>query len=393
MEQIKAITNAKIVTVTQGTLERGTIVFSDKILEVGENVNVPEGAEVINGEGFWVTPGLIDCHTHISTFYEPRNMPSLGTDANECSDPITPHVRAVDALNPFDPAIEKTRKSGFTTVYTGPGSGNLIGGTGISFKLRGTTAEEMIIPGTEQMKMALGENPKRAFGMDKKMPITRMGSAALIRQTLYEARNYADKLEKAKTDPTKAPEPNFKLDSLVRVVRGEQRVRIHSHRSDDIRTAIRIAEEYKLDFSIEHATEGYLIKDFLAERNVTCVVGPLLLEPVKQEVWGLILENAGILTEAGVKVCLTADTGSKTAWLPIEVGLLIRRGLSEEAAFKGVTINPAELLGIADKVGSIEVGKDADLAVFDGHPFSNLSLCRATIIDGKLEYNALQAKA
>lgn len=390
MNKYTAIVNAKISTVANGTLERGSVLICDKkIVAVNLEIELPLETQIINGEGLWVTPGFIDCHTHISTFYEPRNMPSLATDANECSDPITPHVRALDALNPFDPAIDKTRKAGFTTVYTGPGSGNLIGGTGISLKLRGRTAEEMIIPGTEQMKMALGENPKRAYGTDRKMPITRMGSAALLRQALYDARNYADKLEKAQADPSKAPEPKFKLDALVKVVRGEQRVRIHSHRSDDIRTAIRIAEEYKLDYSIEHATEGYLIKELLADRKVTCVVGPLLLEPVKQEVWGLILENAGILSGAGVKVCLTADAGSKTAWLPIEIGLLIRRGLSEEEAFKGITMYPAELLGIADRVGSIEVGKDADLAFFDGHPFSNLSLCRATMIDGEFFHNTL----
>lgn len=390
---MKAIVNGKVLTITNGILEKGAVLVSDgKILEVGASITIPDGAEVIDAQGCWVTPGFIDCHTHISTFYEPRNMPSLASDANECSDPITPYIRAVDALNPFDPAIEKTRVAGFTTVYTGPGSGNLIGGTGISFKLRGITAEEMIIPGSEQMKMALGENPKRAFGAEKKMPITRMGSAALIRQALYDARNYSDQLLKAKEDPDLAPKPDFKLDSLVKVVRGEQKVRIHSHRSDDIRTAIRIAEEFHLDYSIEHATEGYLIKDILAEKNVTCVIGPLLLEPVKAEVWGLILENAGILAEAGVKICLTADTGSKTAWLPVEVGLLTRRGLKEETAFEAITINPARLLGIDSRVGSLEKGKDADIAIFDGHPFSSLTLCRMTMIDGVVYHDTLTPK-
>lgn len=383
---MKAIVNGKVVTVTQGTLENGVVLIDKgKIKAVGAKVKIPKDAEVIDAKGCWVTPGLIDCHTHISNFYEPRNMPSLATDGNEMSDPITPQVRAMDALNPFDMAIPITRAAGFTTVCTLPGSGNLIGGTGICLKLRGTTAEDMIIPGTEQMKMALGENPKRAHGYERKvMPITRMGSAALVRQTLFDAKVYSDQLKAAEKDPKKAPTPNFKLNSLVKVVRGEMRVRIHSHRSDDIRTAMRIAEEFGLDFSIEHATEGYLIRDLLAAKKVTCVLGPLLMEPVKAEVWNKKMETPAMLTEAGVKVCLTADTGSGTQWLPMHIGLLMRRGLSEEAAFRGVTIYPAELLGLDRRVGSIEAGKDADLAIFDGHPFSNMTLCLKTIIDGEV---------
>jgi imidazolonepropionase-like amidohydrolase len=390
MANLTAIINGKVLTVTKGTIDNGVVLISgDKIHAVGRDVNVPDNTRIINANGGWILPGLIDCHTHISTFNEPRNLRGLAVDGNESSYPITPHVRALDALNPFDPAIEKVRSAGFTTVYTTPGSGNLIGGTGIALKLRGKRAEEMVIPGTEQMKMALGENPKNAYGTDRKAPVTRMGSAAMIRQTLFEARNYADKLDKLDNDQDDSFEYDFKLASLIKVVRGEQRVRIHSHRADDICTAIRIAEEFNLDFAIEHATEGYLIKEYLAEKNVTCVVGPLLLGPIKQEVWGLKLENPGLLTDAGVKVCLTADEGSKTIWLPMEVGLLVRRGLSEEDAIKGITIYPAELLGLADRVGSIEVGKDADLTIYDGHPLSNMSLCRLTIIDGVIYHNTL----
>lgn len=385
---MKAIVNGTIMTITNGTVKDGTVLIENgKIKAVGAGIPVPENCEIIDAYGGIVTPGLIDCHTHISTFGEPKTMPGLQVDGNEGSDPVTPHVRAIDAIYPDDPAIAKTRAAGFSTVYTGPGSANVIGGTGIAMKLRGHTAEEMVIPGTEAMKFALGENPKRFYGLEqKRAPWTRMGTAAILREALYKAKHYADQLEKGKKDPKELPKPDFKLDALVKVVRGEQRVRIHCHRADDIITAIRIGNEYHLDFTLEHTTEGYLVKDVIAENNLLCVVGPLLLDPLKMEVWGLKLETAGILTEAGIRVCLTADTSSGTAWLPVEAGLLTRRGLSEEDAMKGLTIYPAQVLKLEDRIGSIEPGKDADLAVFDGNPLSSLTLCRMTMIDGNIEY-------
>ena len=385
---MRAIINGTIMTITHGVIQEGMVLIEDgKVKEAGKRHSLPEYCEIIDAHGGVVTPGLIDCHTHISTFGEPRTMPGLQVDGNEGSDPVTPYVRALDAIYPQDPAIEMTRAAGFTTIYTGPGSANVIGGTGIAMKLRGHTAEEMVIPGTEAMKFALGENPKRFYGLEsKKAPWTRMGTAAILREALYQAKHYSEQLERAKEDPESEPKPDFKLDALVPVVRGEQRVRIHCHRADDIMTAIRIGNEYHLDFTLEHATEGYLVKDRIAENDLYCVVGPLLLDPVKQEVWGLKLETPGILTEAGIKVCLTADTSGGTAWLPIEAGLLTRRGLSEENVMKGLTIYPAEVLKLSHRIGSVEAGKDADLAIFDGNPLSSLTLCQMTIIDGEIVY-------
>lgn len=385
-----SIKNGKVHTIANGILEKATILINEgKIVEIGKNVHTPNEAEVIDAAGCWVTPGLIDAHSHISLFNLPMTTPSV-LDGNEKTNPVTAHIRAIDALNPDDIAIKKVREAGFTTVYTGPGSTNVIAGTGLAIKLRGRTALEMAIPGTEHMKMALGENPKRVYGIEQKnMPMTRMGTAAILRNALFDALNYSKKLEMAKDDPSKAPEPDFKLEALVKVVRGEQKARIHCHRADDIITAIRIAEEFNLDYSLEHATEGYKVADIIAEKNITCVAGPLLLDPIKEEVWRLKQETPAILTKAGVKVCLSADATLRTAWLPMEIGLLLRRGLSEEAAFKGVTIYPAQLLGIENRLGSIEVGKDADIAIFDGHPFSNMTLCRATIIDGVIYHNTL----
>lgn len=386
-----AITNGKVVTVTKGTFENGTVLVEDgKIKAVGAGIQIPEEAKVIDAKGGYITPGLIDCHTHICNFSEPRTMPGQRDDGNEGSDPITPQVRALDAVNPEDWAVRPVREAGFTTVYTQPGSGNIIGGTGIAIKLWGHTAEEMMIPGTEEMKFALGENPKRFHGLEQhRMPWTRMGTAALLRETLYKAKNYSDKLKAAETDPSKAPEPDFKLDALVRVVRGEQRVRIHCHRADDIITAIRIAKEFGLDFTLEHATEGYKVRDVIAENHLYCIVGPLLLPPSKQEIWNLKLENPGMLTDAGVKVCLTADTGSETKWLPMQAGLLLRRGMTEENIMKGLTIYPAEVLNLDHRIGSLEEGKDADVAVFDGNPLYNTTLCRMTMIDGEVVYSTL----
>lgn len=378
-----AIKGGKVITVTGGVLETGDVLIKDgKIAAVGQNLDIPADAAVIDAAGKWVTPGFIDAHTHLSTFNEPRDMHSQ-YDGNECSNPVTPQVRGIDALNPHDIGIESARKGGFTTCYTGPGSGNVVCGSGISFKTKpGSTVFDIIIPGTEQMKMALGENPRNAYGKDRKMPMTRMGVGAVLREALFNAKVYSDALRAAEKDPSKAPKPDFRLEALVPAVRGEMKCRIHSHRADDVVTAIRIAEEFGLDFSIEHCTEGYKILDFLREHKVDCVVGPLTMSKSKMEIWGCSQETPGIMEKAGINFCLTEDTGGDTKYLPMHVGLCIARGLSEKTAFEAVTIRPARLLGIADRVGSLEAGKDADLAIWSGIPFSSLTLCEKTIIDG-----------
>lgn len=385
-----AFVGGKIHTITNGILEEGTVLVEDgKILAVGKDLPVPEDAQVIDTTGCWVMPGLIDCHTHICLMSEPKTMPSLQSETNEKSGPITPYLRASDALNPFDYAVDKVRSAGFTTVFTGPGSCNLIGGMGISCKLRGVTADEMAIQGSEQMKFALGENPKRIYGMEGKTPVTRMGSAGLIRKTLFEAKQYSDALLRSEKGEGAPPPFDYNLHHLVPVVRGEMKVRIHCHRADDIATALRLVDEFNLKYSIEHATDGIRVKDVLGKRGATCVIGPLLLEPNKQETENICLETAGVLEKAGCKICLMADNASRTAWLPVEIGMLLRRGLSEETAFRAVTINAAENLELDHRIGSLEPGKDADIAVFDGHPFSNLSLCRLTMIDGVVYHNTL----
>lgn len=385
-----ALINGRILTITNGVIENGSIHIKDgKIAGVGADLDLPEGIEQIDVRGNWITPGFIDPHTHISNFGEPGMMRAMANhDGNESIKPCTPSIRAIDALNPFEPAIKKVRNSGFTTVCTLPGSANLIGGVGTVFKLRGRTTEEMVIPGKEQMKMALGENPKTNFA-DRNMVKTRMGNAAQLREALFDAVTYADKKAEAeKKGDYFARE--FEKEALVPVVKGEMVCRIHSHRADDIMTAIRVAEEFNLKYSIEHCTEGYKIKDFLAEKNVHAVVGPMIMGSYKQEIWGLRLENAGELNAAGVTVSLSADTGSHTCYLPYDTGVLVSYGLDEKAAFEGLTINPARLLGVDDIVGSLEVGKDADIAVFNGNPIHNTTRCQMTIIDGKIYHDLAQ---
>lgn len=391
-----AITGGRVVTVTQGTWENGTVLVENgKIVAVGADVSVPESAQVYDATGKWILPGLIDAHTHIAMNNEPQMAPCLTTDACEMSAPVMAHVRAIDSIDPFDMSVAKAREGGFTTCFTGPGSvhdimgphpANIIGGTGVSIKLKTTNKmSDMVLPGTEQMKMALGEDAKRHWSMKNQGPMTRMAVAAILRETLVNAKNYSDALAAAEKGGKK-PEPDFKLDPLVPVVRGEMKVRIHCHRADDIFTAIRIAEEFGLDYVIDHCTEGYKMVDVLREKNIPCVVGQLLLPPNKSETWGCRQDNPAILEKGGVNFALSADACSFTKWLPFQIGYCMGYGLSLETAIKAVTIRPAEILGIADRVGSLEAGKDADIAIFNGDPFSNLSLCTATMIDGVWEY-------
>ena len=383
-----AITNGKVYDGTGKVYKKATVLAENgKIKAVGENLEVPEGAKVINARGKWVLPGFIEAHTHATILGEPKMRGANGEDVNEVIDPVTPNVRVIDAFNPESVAIDWIRRGGFTTAMVLPGSANVIGGIGAAFKLKNSfSADEMKIEGTDVMKMALGENPKSCYTQAKKIT-TRMGTASVLRDTLQKAVEYSDALKAAETDPSKKPKWDAKLDALVPVVRGEMKCRIHCHRVDDIGTALRVADEFGLKIALEHCTEGYKIKEDLAKRGIICTIGPLVSGPYKQEVWGRSVMTPAVLTEAGVTVCLTEDAGLLTRNLTTHIGYCIREGLKWEDALKAITVNAAKNLGIEDRVGTLEPGKDADLCIWDGDPFCNYSTCNYVVIEGEVYEN------
>lgn len=405
-----AVTNGKLVTVTQGTIEGGTVLIENgRIAALGKDVDVPGGAEVFDVTGKVMIPGLIDAHCHTGIF--PDGVGWYESDGNEMTDPIMPHLRALDAIHPGDMGFKDLREGGVTTINTGPGSGNLIGGQFACLKTReAETIEEMLIMAPSGMKMALGENPKRVYREQKKTPSTRMGNAAALRSVLVEAQNYRDKWKRyherrehheerlkqwtaepakergEKPEPPDPPERDIKKEALIPVLEGKLRAMIHCHRADDIMTAIRIGEEFGLKISLEHATEGYKIAEILAQKGVPCVAGPILFSRMKYELREMTPRNPGILSKAGVKVALQTDEMSAVRYLLINAVIAFQHGMGEEEALRAITINPAEIIGVEERVGSLEVGKDADLVVFSGHPFDYRSVPEMVFIDGEVAY-------
>ncbi|MCL2548619.1 MAG: amidohydrolase [Symbiobacteriaceae bacterium] len=377
-----AIRNGHLLTITKGEIPGGTILIEDgKIVAIGSNLPVPEGYCCIDAAGMTVTPGLIDAHSHLGLMGDPSIWAT--SETNEKSGPVQSRLRGIESFNPRDPAIPVVRSGGVTAVYTGPGSSNIIGGTGFACKLRpAVDAFAMLIPGSEGMKMALGENPKRNYEGKEKGPGTRMGSAATLRAALIKTQNYMSSIHEAIEQGKSIPGRDLDLEPLIPVLEGKMKARIHAHRADDILTAIRISEEFRLKYVIEHCTEGYLIADILAEKKVEATVGPLLMEHSKHELWEVSLQNPGILAKAGVKVSIQVDSAADTQYLRMETGIAVREGMDRQEALKAITINPAEILGLDKQQGSLEVGKDADIAIFDGDPLSNLTHCLYTIIDG-----------
>ena len=385
-----AIRGGKILTITDGTIEEGTILIDEgRIVDVGADVKVPKEAEVIDASGKVVMPGLVEAHCHIGIWEETIGW--AGSDGNEMTDPATPHMRAIDAIkaNADEGGLEAALKAGITTAQILPGSANVIGGTGVVLKTaQKVVVDEMVIRNPSGMKIAFGENPRRVYGVEqKKMPSTRMGVAAVLREWLTKARNYMEKKEQFKDDLEKMPERDPKLEALELVLRREIPLRAHAHRADDVATAVRIAEEFDIDMSWEHATEGHRVAKWLAEKGVPAVWGPSLTARGKWEMRELSFETPMKFYEAGVKFAIQTDAiGQNIAFLPICAGMAVKSGLPYEAALKAITINPAEILGVADRVGSIEKGKDADIRILDGDPLELRTKVERVIIDGNTVY-------
>lgn len=380
--------NGNVMTMAGPAFVGDVAIENGKIVAVGQSLSYSD-AEVRDVTGMTVMPGIVDPHCHIGMWEDAMGFE--GADGNECTNPITPELRAIDAINPYDRCFEEAAAGGVTTCVTGPGSANVIGGQFVAIKTYGDSVEDMVLRFPVAVKAAFGENPKRVYNGKNQTPSTRMATAALMRKALIEAQEYNEKLERGKADPEKMPERNLGKEILARVIRRELPMKIHAHRADDILTAIRICREFKLRYTLDHCTEGYLITDKLKEAlGEDCegiIVGPLLTDRSKIELKNLSFKAPKVLEQAGIEYAMMTDHPvTPEQYLPICTAVAVREGASEEGALKAITINAAKITGIADRVGSIEVGKDADIAVFSDHPFDFRSHCVLTLVNGKVAH-------
>jgi imidazolonepropionase-like amidohydrolase len=369
-------------------IENGSVIVENgKIKEIVANYTPREEETIIDAVGLFITPGLVDPHTHAGVWGEALGPP--GFDGNEATDPVTPFLRIIDAIYHEDVGFEDALRGGVTTVGVTMGSANIIGGEAAVLKTKPGILFEKLIKEPVGLKMALGENPKRFYGADKKTPSTRMGNAYLMRKALIDAQNYISKWEAYEKDEkkdTKAPpDRDLGMEALARVIRKEVPAKIHAHRADDIITAVRIAEEFDINYTLDHCTEGHLIVDFLVEKKATCIVGPIMISRIKVEVKNLDPKTVGVLYNAGVKVSITTDH----PFIPIhhflkQVEEAVDYGLPLEGALDVITINAAQALGVDDRLGAIKEGYDADIILLTKPP--GVPGCRVmkTIIDGEL---------
>ncbi|MBF7097471.1 amidohydrolase [Alkalibacter mobilis] len=375
------IINANLITISQGNIENGKVVINNgKIIDLGADIIVPKESKVYDAKGRYVTPGLIDAHTHVGIHESGTGWE--GSDGNESADPLTPFCSVRDGINMKDPAFESFRKSGITSVGILPGSTNILGGTGLALKCKDVVVDEAIIKDPVGMKVALGENPKKHYG-EKRSPISRMANASMLRESLLKARQYLNKLElknDVKRDPLSV--------ALLPVIKKEIPLIIHCHRQDDIATAIRICKEFDVSYRLEHVTEGHMILELIKSENVHCCVGPCLQYGSKVENRNRDFKTAVVFEREGVSFCLTTDHPVVDGRnLMLTASIATQWGVSDEKAFESVTLAAAKHMGVAERVGSLEIGKDGDLVVWSGHPLEFTSFVDMTLIEGEVVYD------
>jgi imidazolonepropionase-like amidohydrolase len=356
---------------------------------VGENLQA-EGAQVYDAAGLVVTPGIIDAHCHIGIMED--GVGFEGDDVNEVINPVTANLRALDAVNPEDPSFAEAREAGVTTVCTGPGSANVIGGQFLAMKTVGRRVDDMVIKEPLALKIAFGENPKRCYSELKKSPSTRMATAAILREALVAAQEYQKKLDMSRFDNegnSKQPDRDLSKEVLCDALDGRLMVKAHCHRADDILTALRISKEFHLNMSIEHCTEGYRIVDILKDEEAKVILGPLLSTRSKIELNKMSFKAPAVFAQAGMKFAIMTDHPViPIQYLPVCAALAVREGLDEMEALRAITIYAAQITGIDERVGSLEPGKDADIVVWTGHPLDYRTKTRAVFIDGAAIYKA-----
>lgn len=381
------IIGGRVLTMAGQSWEKGYLCIENgKIKELGPVKDgapfpLPQKARVINALGYLVMPGLIEAHCHMGITEEKKGME--GDDCNETVDPITPQLRALDAINPMDAAFDDALRAGITSAMIGPGSANVVGGTFCFVKTSGRCIDDLAVLSPAAMKIAFGENPKVNYSGQGKSPATRMAIAAMLRQELFKAQRYYEK----KCAGMKRQEEDFHYEAWVPVFEGKIPLKAHVHRADDIQTAIRIAREFHLDMTLDHCSEGHLIPEKIRESGFPAIVGPDLASRSKIEVQNMAFKTIGILNREGVKTAITTDHPvSLIQSLPVCAGFAVKSGLEEMEALKSITIYPAEICRTDHRVGSLEVGKDADIAIFDDLPIRVAARCMCTLIEGKIVY-------
>lgn len=377
------IINGKIFPMEGENIDCGYIRTKGKVIEeIGSMENFKERKEekILDVNGAWVLPGLIESHAHIGITEE--KWGAIGDDCNEETNPLTPTLRAIDAVNPMDQAFHDAIKAGITSVMTGPGSSNVVGGQFVFMKTQGRCVDNMAIKSPAAIKVAFGENPKTTYGNQNILPSTRMGTAALLRKVLFEAVQYKRDKEEGKLD-----KDDFEMEPWIPVLNKEIPLKAHAHRADDILTAIRIAKEFDLDITIDHGTEGHLIVDEIKESGFPVIVGTDLTSRSKLEVQNMDFKTNKVIHDADILFSITTDHPvALVQYLPICAGLAVREGLPMDVALKAITINAAKICRVEDRVGSLKEGKDADIVVFSANPLETFTKTLYTIIDGKIIY-------